>query len=49
MNVNFISFKGLTTTFEASNVPFDTDLLIFITAIHLLVIMHIMLFNEMAM
>ena len=30
---------GLTTTFEAStNVSFDTDLFIFVTAIHLLVL-----------
>ena len=34
----FITFKGLTTTFKVStNVSFDTDLLIFVNAIHLLV------------
>ena len=39
----FITFKGLTTIFKAStNVSFDTDLLIFVTAIPLSVIMHIM-------
>ena len=37
----FITFEGLTTTFEASTyVSFDTDLFIFVTAIHLLVTIH---------
>ena len=47
-----LTFEGLITTFEAStNVSFDANLLIFVTAIHLLVILHIMQyysFNEKA-
>ena len=47
-----LTFEDLTTTFEAStNASFDTNLLIFVIAIHLLVILHIMQcysFNEKA-